>query len=229
MATDFRLFGPAHLAILAGVPLAAMLLGRLIRRGGTAIPRALGLVLMANELVWYAWRLRQEGFRFPEGLPLQLCDLVLWVTVAACLTRNQWLYELSFFGGLGGSSMAILTPDLWAPFCSYPTIYFFAAHGLVVASPLALTLGGMLRPRPGCVWRALALVNGWALVVGAFNAVYSTNYMYLCRKPPSASLLDWMGPWPWYILAGEAVAVVLFSLFWLPFFLADARTAQRAA
>ena len=51
---------------------------------------------------------------------------------------------------------------------------------------------------------------------GALNAVSGANFMYLCRKPKSATVLDALGPWPWYLPAGAVVALGLFWLLWLP-------------
>ena len=59
-------------------------------------------------------------------------------------------------------------------------------------------------------------MNAYTLLLGAFNWYYGTNYMFLCRKPKNPSLLDVMGPWPVYIVAGELVAVMLFWLLYLP-------------
>lgn len=220
METDFVLFGARHWGVILSIPAAAALLrlaaGPQARRG-RAVRLAAGFFLAVNELVWYAYRLYTEGVRFPEGLPLNLCDLSLWLTVITLLTLNRWLFDAAWFAGIGGASMAVLTPELWAPFWSYPTMYFFTAHGGVIATLIFLAWSGMARPRPRAILRAMLVLHAWAAFVAAFNLVFHTNYMYLCEKPSTPSLLDYMGPWPWYILSGELVAWALFSLLALPF------------
>lgn len=220
MRTDFVLFSPAHFAIMAAIPCVAALLAWLVQGKPEAARRArlaFGCFLLVNELVWYGYKLRHEGVRFPEGLPLQLCDLSLWLSVISLLALRRWTFEPAWFVGIAGASMAVLTPELWAPAWSYPTAYFFVAHGGIIAAMLFLVWSGQARPGPGAMWRGLLVLNLWAAIVGTFNAVFHTNYMYLCHKPVSASALDAMGPWPWYLLAGEAAALVLFSLLALPF------------
>ena len=186
---------------------------------GAAKPIRLTLAafLTVNELIWYVFKYSHEGWRFPEGLPLQLCDLSLWLAILACLTLRPLIYEFAYFAGIGGSMMAVLQPDLWAPLCSYPTIYFFVVHGGVVVAVLYLTWARLARPRPGSAWRAFLLLCAFAAVVGAFDAVFHTNYVYLRQKPGSASLLDFFGPWPWYIFGGLGVALIVFLLMSLPF------------
>lgn len=220
METDFVLFGARHWGVILAIPAAAALL-RLAAgpgaRRGRAVRLAAGIFLAVNELVWYAYRLYTEGVRFPEALPLNLCDLSLWLTVFTLLTLNRWLFDATWFVGIGGASMAVLTPDLWAPFWSYPTMYFFTAHGGVIAALIFLAWSGMARPRRRAFWRGMLVLHAWAALVGAFNLVFHTNYMYLCGKPHAPSLLDFMGPWPWYIATGDAVAFAVFGLLALPF------------
>jgi hypothetical integral membrane protein (TIGR02206 family) len=220
MRPDFHLFGPGHLALLAAVPLTAGLLALWARRGGEAAHRirlVLAVLLAANLAVWYSHEISRGSVRFPDVLPLQLCDVAAWMTLAAAFTVRPLVYELAYYAGIAGSGMALITPDLWEPLLAYSSIRFFLEHGLVVITVLYLAWAGLARPRPGSVWRAFLALNVFAAAVGAFNAVFGTNYMYLRAKPVNPSLLDYLGPWPVYIIAGEALALALFSLLWLPF------------
>lgn len=211
---DFQLFGPLHLAILASPPLAAWTLARWAG-AGRVVRWSFGAFLAANELAWYAYRLQIEGFRFPEALPLNLCDATLWLTVAAAFTLRRWCVELAFYWSVGGGGMAMLTPDLWAPCPAYPTIYFFCAHGGAIACSLYLIWSRQVRPRPHSPWFAFGALAAFAAFTGLFNVVYHTNYMYLCEKPDAASILDYFGPWPWYLLPSAGLGILLFlALGW---------------
>jgi len=168
-----------------------------------------------NELIWWGFRYSHEGLH-PWNLPLQLCDVTLWMSALACITRSPRVVEFAYFGGLAGAGMAVLTPDLWSPWPSYPAIYFFLAHGGIVLAVSVLVFGRVAPLTEGAVWRAFAMLLGFAAAVGAVNAIAGTNFMYLCRKPKGASLLNSLGPWPIYLIAGAVVALALFWLLWLP-------------
>ncbi|BDG02958.1 YwaF family protein [Anaeromyxobacter oryzae] len=215
-----------HLAIVVAVPLVAALLAAVARRRPPAARRirvALAVAIGSNELVWYGYAAARGWVAPPHGLPLDLCDVALWLTVYTLATPRAWALDTVYYVGLAGSSMAVLTPDLGAPFPSYPAVKFFAAHGSVVAAILFLVWSGALRPRRHSWWRVFLGVNVYAALVGLFDARYGTNYMYLREKPASSTLLDLFGPWPWYLLGGEVLGFLLFLLLYLP-----VRTAPRS-
>ncbi len=178
--------------------------------------RAWDMVSRVNELVWWIFRYSHEGFRFPMNLPLQLCDLTVWSTVLACLTLSPVSVEFSYFAGLAGAGMAVLTPDLWSPWPSYAALYFFLAHGGVVVAVAVLVFGRITVLRPGAVRRTFGLLLIYVAFLGIFNAIFGTNYMYLCRKPKETSLLNVLGPWPVYLVVGAIIALILFELLWIP-------------
>jgi hypothetical integral membrane protein (TIGR02206 family) len=211
------LFGPLHLSLLAAILAVAVLLPVLRRRGvlpDRALRRRLAGALATGEVIWWVFVYAHEGLR-TSNLPLQLCDVSLWTTVAACWTLSPPLVEFSYFAGLAGAGMALLTPDLWSPWPSYPAVYFFISHGGIIAVISLLVFGGIAPLRVGAMWRAFAMVLAYAAVLGFINAVLHTNYMYLCRKPASATVLNALGPWPWYLLTASLLTLLLFELLWL--------------
>jgi hypothetical integral membrane protein (TIGR02206 family) len=212
------LFGAVHLILIAVIVAACIVVSVLCRRkliDSRAVRLGIGWGLVINELIWWAFRYSHEGVHL-SNLPLQLCDATLWMSALACLTLAPRVVEFAYFGGLAGAGMAVLTPDLWSPWPSYPAIYFFIAHGGIVLAVSALVFGGIAPLGPGALWRAFWMLLGFAALVGVFNAIAGTNFMYLCRKPKGASLLDSFGPWPMYLIVGAAVALALFWLLWIP-------------
>ena len=59
--------------------------------------------------------------------------------------------------------------------------------------------------------------NAYALMVGLVNAFVGSNYLFVAHKPETASLLDVLPAWPWYILFMELIAAFFFLLLYLPF------------
>ncbi|MBI3578764.1 MAG: TIGR02206 family membrane protein [Ignavibacteriales bacterium] len=220
MVASFQLFGVVHLLILAAIPLIAGALVWLARhdeKTALQIRLGLGILITFNELIWYGYVLRQGWASFPYGLPLNLCDVALWLTVAALLTLKPAVVELAYFWGIAGSGMAILTPDLGVSLPSYPAIQFFTAHGGVIIALLYMAWKKLSKPRVGSWLRAFMFLNCYAAAIALFNIAFKTNYFYLCEKPASASLLDYMGPWPVYIIVGELFALGIFALLYVPF------------
>jgi hypothetical integral membrane protein (TIGR02206 family) len=214
------LFGAWHLSLLAAILGAALSLAWWCRRGrlpARALRLVLGCGLALNEIAWWVFRYSREGIHLPN-LPLQLCDVAVWAAVLACLTLRPLIVEAAYFWGMAGAGMALFTPDLLFAWPSYPAVYFFLAHGGVVMAAAVLVSGGIAPLRPGAVWRAFGMLLVYAAAIGVFNAATGANYMYLCRKPASASLLDALGPWPLYLFTGAAVAL---ALFWLLSLLPD--------
>ena len=214
-----QLFSPVHVCLVVAITVAAVVLAVLCRQGrisGTGVRILLGCVLAGNELIWWAYRYSHEGLKVSQNLPLQLCDLTVWMTVLACLRLTPIAVEFAYFVGLAGAGMSILTPDLWSPWPSYPSIYFFIGHGGIVIAVVMLVFGKIALPRPGAVWRVFGLLVLYGVAIAAVNMVYEANYMYLCRRPATPSLLDLMGPWPIYILAVAPLSLALFYLLWLP-------------
>lgn len=220
MTSNFRLFGPAHLLILGAVPSFAGVLAMIQRKlppGSKWLRLGLGTLILLDAVVYYAYLIAHGQLTFPDHLPLELCDASLCLVIIAMFTLNRTAYDLAYFGALAGATMALLTPNLWEPFPSFSTVQFFVDHGLIVAGALYLVWSRQVRPRPGSVARAMLAVNLFAACVGTFDYFFKTDYMYLRAKPPNASLLDVLGPWPWYLLAAEFVACGIFLLLYLPF------------
>jgi len=219
------LLAPEHVGALVAIAVSTALLVVAARRRPGPWLKVLAAVLVVDEVSWWVFLLGggQPGSQVALSLPLQLCDVAIFIAAAALWTRQQLLVEVTYFWGLAGTIQALLTPDLPQHFPSYPYFQYYIAHGGVVAAALVLVVGLGQRPRRWAVARVAGLTVVYAALVGLVDAVTGADYMYLRSKPPSATLLDFLGPWPWYILSATVIAAFLFAILDAPFRLRERR------
>jgi len=221
----FVLFGPAHLTTLLLTFALPAFLAWLVRRPGgerwgRPIAWTFAAVLVLNQVALTIWAVVAD-VQLKDNLPLHLCDVATFTCAAALVWRHRLSYELTYFWGLAGTLQAVITPDLNVGFPHPEFFAFEIAHAGLIAAVLFLTLGLAMRPYPRSLLRAFVGVQVYAGVTAVLNWLLDTNYGYLRHKPATASLLDYLGPWPVYIVSLEILALVLFFLCYLPFAVAD--------
>jgi hypothetical integral membrane protein (TIGR02206 family) len=239
LADSFVLFGTAHWFVFAVIGGATALLSWLLRRAARhghdrvwrrAICWSLAVILVIGALVAELQRAIDGTWTIDDGLPLHLCDIAIFVTAAALIgaglapPRNplwQRCYELSWVWAIGGTSQAVLTPDLSVTFPHAECIRYFLLHGTIIVSALVMTFGLHMRPQPGTPRRVWLVTLALAVVVALLDWVTGANYMYLCGPPAHPSLFDYFGPWPWSLLSLAAAGTLLIVLCYAPFWLVE--------
>jgi hypothetical integral membrane protein (TIGR02206 family) len=218
------LLSAEHVGALIVIAVATAVAVVAARRGPGGWLRWLAVLLVVDEVSWWIFVLAggEPGTEVACSLPLQLCDVAIFVAAAALWTRRPLLVEVTYFWGLAGTIQALLTPDLPQHFPSYPYFQYYIAHGGVVCAAVLLVFGLREHPRPGAVARITVLTAAFAALVGAVDAVTGANYMYLRARPPTPTLLDLLGPWPVYILVAGLLGLLLFAILDAPFRLSGA-------
>jgi hypothetical integral membrane protein (TIGR02206 family) len=225
----FQLFSLPHLIVLALIILVNLSLvyvrATLARPVYNALPKILAGVLLANEIAYYLWLWWYDLWAIEHSLPLHMCSVMVFASAITLLTGNRVVYDYTYFWGLGGATQALLTPPL--TYYGFPHFLFFQtfiSHGLIVTAALYMTIVQRYRPTRQSVRHVLIGTHLYLVVVGGINALLGSNYMFLCRKPSMPTLLDALGPWPWYLLWLEGIGLTMIGLLYLPFAIYDWRT-----
>lgn len=215
-----RQFSQAHLAALAvlAVACAASVFfpRRYPGRWIAVYARLLAVLIFAGWAGEYVADVINGSWAVKYTLPLQLTDVVSLTAVAALLTRRRLAVELVYFWSLTASLQATLTPDLAQTFPNVYYFTYFTYHVGAIVAAFLLVFGCGIYPRPRAAWRVFVLTLGWAAVAGLGDVLTGGNYMYLRAKPVHNSLLNVMGPWPWYIAATIVLGLLmLLALQWI--------------
>lgn len=187
------------------------------RKHDTVVRISLFLLLFCLEGMYHIWLYKDGYWDLSFTLPLQLCSISLILCLILLLSKSRIIFQLVYFIGVIGATMAIITPELFEGFPHFRFFQFFITHILIVFICLYFVFVHQYKP----TWKGLLLsflfLNVCAGVAFLMNNLLGGNYMFLAYKPTNGSLLDYFGPYPYYILTLEMAAIVMFSLLLLPF------------
>ncbi len=218
----FELFGAGHLLVLSilfflclgvvyGLPKTTPENHRRFRR-------TLGWTLILSELSWQIWNVVYGTWSVDIMLPLHLCGITGYLAMYTLLSDDFRFYEFIYLLGVGGAFQTVMTPD--AGIYGLPhfrAIQTFVGHGGIILAGLYLVVVEKKHPTLRSIWRVFWIGNVYMVAVFFINLALGSNYMFVMHKPETASLLDILPAWPWYIIPVELLAILTCLLLYLPF------------
>jgi hypothetical integral membrane protein (TIGR02206 family) len=229
----FQLFGVAHIAALAVL----LALNLYLIRFKTAdedtkrtIRWTLAIILWTAETCWHIWNIATGKWNIQNLLPLNLCSILIWLSGFMLIFRNRRIYEFAYFLGIGGAMQYLITPDLGI--YGFPHFRFFqtfTSHGLLVTSAIYMTVVEGFRPNRESMLRVAFWGNVYMVIIYFVNLAIGSDYLFINGKPATASIMDLLPAWPYYIIYLELIGVVTILLLYLPFFIQDLRAKKLAA
>jgi hypothetical integral membrane protein (TIGR02206 family) len=218
---DFEMFSVSHFAIIALLFLGSVLIyiGRekLKDKKWRKAEVIVGISLLVIEVTYHIWMAVNDMWDVSHAIPLELCSISLVLSVLLLLTRKKIIYEILLFTALLGASQAIFTPLLNFDFPHFRFFHFFYTHLMDIWVVFYFTWVVGYRPTFWSVVKLFVFLNLLMPIIMLINRAVDGNYMFLSHKPNSASLLNLLGPYPWYILSMEFLLITLSLIVWLIF------------
>ena len=226
--SEFNLFGTIHLITIAVIIIVSVFLPNFYknksREQKSLMNKVLAGIIAAHVIIspYKDLYLLATPYDWRETIPLHMCDLSEIFLIWFLLGGPRILYLCAFFWGLAGASMAILTPDISHYDLDY--IFFMVGHGMIIVGIMFATVSMGNRPYAKDILKVSAITLFILLpLVYVINLILGdpANFWYLMDKPEGASLMDKMLDPPMHLLQTTPIAIALFYLIYLPYFIKD--------
>jgi hypothetical integral membrane protein (TIGR02206 family) len=224
----FQLFGFGHLITIAVIILINLSFIWLRKSDNQTLKDRvrylIAAMLIISEGSWHIWNIAIGEWTIQTHLPFHLCAVLVWTSLIMLLTKDYRIFEFAYFLGIAGASQAVLTPEAGIyGFPHYRVFQTLTAHGSIVTAAIFMTVVEGYRPHWSSFKRVFLWTNIYMVIVTGINILIGSNYLYTLRKPDTASLMDFLGPWPLYLLSLEFVALLFCLLLYLPWIIKDRR------
>ena len=179
----------------------------------------LGWMVSATLIGFHLYRILFSNYNFKTDLPLYLCSLMALLIPFFTHYRKYWMFEILVFWIIGGTLQAVITPDITNGFPSFDYFRYWVVHLGLLSIIFYFVFELKMKPTLRSVFKSFLALQVYVVLMIVLNVLLDANYFYLNEKPKSATILDYFGEWPYYILVGQLIIIPLFLLIYLPFLL----------
>ncbi len=216
------MYGASHWSALFIIGIAAYLIIRYaIRSSSDKEKHQIGIFISFIPILFLLSRdanlLINGNYNPKTDLPLHLCRFSAVLLPIMHITKNRFLFGVLYFWTVVGAGNAIFTPDLKVDFPSHEYFVYFMGHCFLVIGSLYAAIVYKLYPGWKDLKNAIIGTNMYVVLSLVINYSIGSNYFYTLGKPDVPTLLDFLGPWPVYLITGQLLMFSLFVLALLPF------------
>lgn len=216
---SFERFSPEHIGTLLVIAIAITIGLLLIRKGSDksvqTLSRILPVLVLLGEIIQDILLIR-DGGNLIEFLPLHLCNLGIFVNLAAAFSKGKiqsFFAEISVVLIMPGTAGALIFPDwTYRPFWSYLPLLCFFTHSLLLFIPLMFLVMKKAQVSFRHFWYSYLFLLVVTPPIYLLDKRTGVNYMFLL-DPIESTPLEWINNMfgeSYYIIGlGLLVTVIL--------------------
>jgi len=175
--------------------------------------KIIGVLILFGYVSWVILEILAGTFSKTLHLPFHLCRAANILIFIVLFFRSFLPYEIVFFWGLTVIH-AVITPDIAQGFPHYHFIRYWLTHQLMIIGIIYATFVYDIRPHKTSIYKSFVALLLFFLITIPVNLFLDANYFWICGKPPVGTVLDYFGPWPWYLVVATLLALIHFYFFY---------------
>ena len=218
MEDKFILFSNEHL-ITVGIGFISCILlvflGFFTEKKAT-FAKIVAIAVLGVKIAELLFRHHYYGETVAELLPLHLCPIVIILSIFMMFFHSEVLFQPVYFWSIG-AFFAILMPDIRDGMNNFASQSFFITHFFILFSTAYAFVHFRFRPTKAGFLCSFLLLVTLAFIMYFVNNKLGTNFLYVNHPPVTKSLMDFMGPWPYYIFSLAGIDIAISFFMYLPF------------
>jgi hypothetical integral membrane protein (TIGR02206 family) len=226
---QFQIFSPLHIGMLitlCAIVLSLIIFKKSLRKKGDFYRFTIAIISLVLEGSYLIWIVNRGKWNLKTSLPLELCEITFILCIIMLIWKSYLLFEVAYFWGFIGSTLALILPVLHATYRHFPFWAFMLTHSLNLIALVLMMVIEKYKPTVKSIRVSFIITNIYMLLIAIINRFLGSNYYYyyIFKKPAPNIPNPLLFANSWFIKLLLLEGVILLALFicYLPFIVTNA-------